>query len=99
MWCNTCRQDVPVVAVDAEGDVCCVRCGQQLGSSAASAGAAPESQGTKVAAGPISELAVASGMPSGLDDWELGQKLRDVEHVLRRSAPEESEAALERAPD
>ena len=87
------------MAADAEGDVCCVRCGDPLGSGADSAGDVPKSLGTLAAACPISELAVASGMPGGLDDWELGQKLRDVEHVLRRSAPEESEAALDATPD
>ncbi len=93
MWCSTCGQDVPVVAADAGISVCCVRCGEPI-RSAVSADATPELQVIEAAC-PISELAVAAGMTGGLDDWELGQKLRDVEHVLRRSAPEGSQAADE----
>jgi len=76
MWCSFCEQDVPGVASINEDQevVCCARCGEPLGGQVAPSDS------------PNDELLAvdmhSAGMPSW-DDWELDEKLHDVDRLLR----------------
>jgi hypothetical protein len=79
MWCDNCQQNVPGIASVAQSEeiVCCARCGEALRDEAAP-GALPQAEAAHLAITGESDL---GDMPSW-DDWELDEKLYDVDRLL-----------------
>jgi len=75
MWCKQCRQDVPGAAAADQGQLCCPRCGEGLSA-----------QGS-VSAPPAAAEDVDredSPTPPDYDGWELDERLRHVDRVLKK---------------
>jgi hypothetical protein len=79
MWCDNCQQDVPGIAslVENEEIVCCARCGESLSTASSAENSAAEQEPALAAVGEVDSY----DMPSW-DDWELDEKLYDVDRLL-----------------
>ncbi|MCE5266808.1 MAG: hypothetical protein LLG00_02850 [Planctomycetaceae bacterium] len=96
MWCKDCRQDVPALPSADSQTLCCPRCGEEL-----RAGTMPPQPA--VVAGPEACAAAECDTSSGgfglrdpmpfLDDWEVGEQLRDIERALWSPKPKEPQPA------
>ena len=82
MWCRTCQQDVPAVASQDDGEVCCVRCHTALSPDAA------ERERRHVASFGSTDIAqphFPRRVPTmDLDDWELEEALQHAERLVHR---------------
>ncbi len=97
MWCRTCQQDVPgLISADA-AKYSCPRCGTALGSSPAAP--TPESPADAAAIPPGEFREVEPGVgaepPAPYDRWELEEKLRHIERMLRIDEPDTSRRPAE----
>ena len=95
MWCDSCRQDVPGVASGETGKYSCPRCGTflcQAGTRAAPETASDDA-GPPTSADPSEPEPVVfiPEPPPTYDGWELEQKLRHIERLLRIDKPDPSQ--------
>lgn len=81
MWCNNCEQDVPGIASLAESEevICCARCGESLSGECEAGDSVSEA--TVQAVDSATSDFDSYDMPSW-DDWELDEKLYDVDRLL-----------------
>lgn len=93
MWCSACREDVPGIASQQGGKLCCARCGQQMERGSRLVQAASLARVSDCGIDLTGHDPVPSEPPLRVDDWEADEELRHVERVLRstlRPAPRES---------
>lgn len=87
MWCKTCRQDVPGVASSEEGRFCCAQCGASLEREPRE-GHAPQGSPScpppteEASAPPESSEGPVLDAPPSWDDWELDERLGDIQRKL-----------------
>jgi len=100
MWCNSCRQDVPGLASTGTGEYSCPRCGTVLhragtpvAPETASDDAGPPTSDAPSEPEPVVFIPEA---PPMYDGWELEQKLRHIERLLRIDKPDRSRQGASR---
>jgi len=110
MWCTSCQQDVPGLASRETGDYSCPRCGTILwpagthatpeaaSDNLASDGAANDDAARPTADAPHEAEPVVffPDPPPTYDEWELEEKLRHIERLLRIDKPAPSRQGASR---
>lgn len=97
MWCKQCRQDVRGVPSTGQDDYRCPRCGTSFRDREAETRTPTKTE----AARPKTTARIDDGTAASVgveplpeyDGWELEQKLRHVERVLRRDQPDDEQRA------
>lgn len=100
MWCSSCQQDVPGLASAEMGKYSCPRCGTFLwrtGPHAMPEAASGETPAPTVDAPTDPDPVVfIPDPPPAYDEWELEQKLRHIERLLRIDKPGHSQQRASR---